>query len=500
MPGVSNSCISSQSPTPSPNTSWAIPARPSACLVKGLKSVFALPLAIRIHEGLVFQSRPAAPCSYKMLATAWTSLALGCALCYFVADAYYAAQKIVTGPCCKQRPPPASPGSGSPTPSPTGPPISREALASGGRPKGLYWPQGQASNPCWMTPPWAQTGSTASLFGKHPRVVEARNMEARPAWWRPGRPARGASSPSIASHPRTFCLLMYHGHFLGGPRRSSASTAYRFKDRDDAFKQRLAASWASFSSPPSGCPTWRPCAAAEAEASTSIASRPKPTADAVRRKLARLPPSSSSESAVSQGILLGTWPSPSRNASGHAFGSWLRTVRPGIPPSELVVANALRQSMPEFLLNSATANIFAKFVIERQDTDKMQASGSPPSRSRDCREPSTFADSADCIQNNIWGWVTSDCWSADTGDKGSRMPDNGCAPSSFHLLWLHGSSWHSAWPCSALGSAVAWKKVSCSARPARRSLPWTASSSRWFRISHKDQSCRTRRWMPSRPG
>ena len=55
-----------------------------------------------------------------------------------------------------------------------------------------------------------------------------------------------------------------------------------------------------------------------------------------------------------------------------AFGSWLRTIRPGIPPSELVVANALRQSMPEFLLNSATANIFTKFVIERQDTDKMQ--------------------------------------------------------------------------------------------------------------------------------
>jgi hypothetical protein len=37
------------------------------------------------------------------------------------------------------------------------------------------------------------------------------------------------------------------------------------------------------------------------------------------------------------------------------------------------VANALRQSMPEFLLNSATANIFAQFVIQRQDTDKMEA-------------------------------------------------------------------------------------------------------------------------------
>jgi hypothetical protein len=37
------------------------------------------------------------------------------------------------------------------------------------------------------------------------------------------------------------------------------------------------------------------------------------------------------------------------------------------------VANALRQSMPEFLLNAATGNIFAKFVIDRQDANKIQA-------------------------------------------------------------------------------------------------------------------------------
>ncbi len=37
------------------------------------------------------------------------------------------------------------------------------------------------------------------------------------------------------------------------------------------------------------------------------------------------------------------------------------------------MANALRQSLPEFLLNAAPSNTFAKFVIERQDTDKMDA-------------------------------------------------------------------------------------------------------------------------------
>src|SRR6202046_2187159 len=56
-----------------------------------------------------------------------------------------------------------------------------------------------------------------------------------------------------------------------------------------------------------------------------------------------------------------------------SFGSWVGTLRPGIPPSELVVANALRHSLPEFLLNSASGNIFAKFVTERQDSDPMQA-------------------------------------------------------------------------------------------------------------------------------
>jgi len=53
-----------------------------------------------------------------------------------------------------------------------------------------------------------------------------------------------------------------------------------------------------------------------------------------------------------------------------SFGSWLRTIRPGIPPSELVVANALRQSLPEFLLNTAQQDFLAKFIVERQDPAK----------------------------------------------------------------------------------------------------------------------------------
>ena len=48
----------------------------------------------------------------------------------------------------------------------------------------------------------------------------------------------------------------------------------------------------------------------------------------------------------------------------NSFGSWLRTVRPGIPPSELVVATALRHTLPEFLLNAVEGNNLAKFIVE----------------------------------------------------------------------------------------------------------------------------------------
>lgn len=54
-----------------------------------------------------------------------------------------------------------------------------------------------------------------------------------------------------------------------------------------------------------------------------------------------------------------------------SFRSWLRTVRPGIPPSELVVTHSMRNTLPEFLMTSAENNIFAKFLANCQDLGKM---------------------------------------------------------------------------------------------------------------------------------
>ena len=59
----------------------------------------------------------------------------------------------------------------------------------------------------------------------------------------------------------------------------------------------------------------------------------------------------------------------------HSFGSWLRTIRPGVAPSEFVAAAALRNSFPDFLLAAPENEILAKFIRERQDLDTMRPFG-----------------------------------------------------------------------------------------------------------------------------
>ena len=55
-----------------------------------------------------------------------------------------------------------------------------------------------------------------------------------------------------------------------------------------------------------------------------------------------------------------------------SFGSWLRTIRPGIPPSELVTAVALRNSLPEFIAQRHIAPIFNKFLQQNIDLDNYE--------------------------------------------------------------------------------------------------------------------------------
>lgn len=54
------------------------------------------------------------------------------------------------------------------------------------------------------------------------------------------------------------------------------------------------------------------------------------------------------------------------------FGSWIRIVRPGIPPSEYVVATALKNNLPEFLVDCALDENLKKFLAKKIDASRLE--------------------------------------------------------------------------------------------------------------------------------
>ena len=55
-----------------------------------------------------------------------------------------------------------------------------------------------------------------------------------------------------------------------------------------------------------------------------------------------------------------------------SFGSWIRTIRPGILPSENVTAIALRHTLPEFLADFPENETFKKFIVDKIDIQRAE--------------------------------------------------------------------------------------------------------------------------------
>jgi hypothetical protein len=54
-----------------------------------------------------------------------------------------------------------------------------------------------------------------------------------------------------------------------------------------------------------------------------------------------------------------------------SFRGWIKTIRPGLPPSELVVTHALRDCFGEFLLRCGPKHFFRKFIADKIDPGKI---------------------------------------------------------------------------------------------------------------------------------
>ena len=319
-------------------------------LVRVANSVLAVPLAIRIQEGLVWSNRDCRTLLDKML-TLLNIVAVPDPF-YFVGDAYYAAGKIAIGLLKNNNHLITRVKSNA---------IAYEPyVAQGpkkrGRPR-LYGPK--IALRTLLTDPVGMQQAPSPVYGEQNTTL---NFHVRDLLWRPtGRLVRFVA----VVHPaRGSCLLMCTDTTLSA---IDIIRAYglRFKI-EHTFKQavRLIGTFSYHFWMKAMKPLRR------GSGNQYLHHKSADYRDAVKRKTNAYHLFVQA-GVISQGLLQYLAAVASTQV-WSSFGSWLRTIRPGVAPSELVVASALRKTLPEFLLNSVETASIAKFIVERQDHERME--------------------------------------------------------------------------------------------------------------------------------
>lgn len=321
-----------------------------ALIVRAARSFFALPLAARIHEGVVFSNRDRRSLLDKLVLLV---NALNISLPYYlVADAYYAAAKIIR-PLLKAgqhliapvrsnavayelAPPVADPGKGRPRT------YGRKIKL-----KGLFK---EAA---------AFVSAPSPIYGEKKVRLQYRICD---LYWRPvGRLVRFV----LVIHP-----LRGRKIILATDRSLTALQiielfGIRFKI-EVSFKQAI------YTIGTYAYHFWmRAMPPRSRRAGNQYLHRKAPKyRDQVRRKL------DAYHAHIQLGIiaqgLLQTLAILCTTTVWQRFGSWLRTIRPDVLPSEFVVALALRHCLPQFLADSREDHSLAIFIRSRLDLDRTE--------------------------------------------------------------------------------------------------------------------------------
>lgn len=348
MPGVKSLHQESESNT-KPEYIMGHSFQAVSILLQAASSILAVPLVIRIHEGIVLSNRDRRTLLDKMI-DLLDKIAIE-QPCYFVADAYYCNGKMINGLLIQNNHLVTRARSNA---------VAYEPYVGNGKKKRgrprVYGNKVKLASLFNQTSDWQEADSP--VYGEKNVTIR---YKATDLLWRPvGKMVRFV----LVDHPtRGRCILMSTDLSL-----ASIDVIYlyglRFKI-EHAFKQAVRVIggfsyhfWMKDMKPLRRRQGNQYLHRESAYYRQQVARKIKAYHVFVHAGI------------VSQGLLhylAARFP----ELVWKSFGSWLRTVRPGISPSELVVATALRHCFPKFLRVNYKTNNLAKFIAERVNPERM---------------------------------------------------------------------------------------------------------------------------------